>query len=784
MANYIWRRCDVRNGVWKTITSGSSVAALLLTPLLLNNSANAQTVLPPEHSDALEELMVTARRSVTAALPINIAADSVERSQIDATNVINAEDALRYVSNIQIRKRYIGDPNGAPASRGTSAPQAARSYVLMDGIPISNLLGSGFLYAPKWGLIAPDEIDSIDVMYGPFSALYSGNTLGTGIFITTHLPETFETSAGVLGAYQNFRGYETDLRLYNQRYDASIGAKTGNVSWAIYANHLDAEGNPANFITIPLSSGTPVTGATPIDAIAMTGAIRETDAAGIERYLFGSTSTFNDRTDVVKGKVKWDVNADTRLFATLAYQEGSSELLDHESYLRDAAGNEIVSGRVRIGDRVFNLNNQTILQFNATANRNLLAGATLQRRISSEWLIEAAASGFEVLDGDIRTAVIANAPNGQVNKTEDQGWRNGALRAIFTPADMPWLGKTLAIGGDYARYWNQNSAYQSPNWRAGTLGALAERNRGETRQSSLFGENTWALSDAIDVTLGLRYEDWQASDGLRTLSALAIAYPERSEEKWSPKAAVTWRATTDLTVQARAARAYRFPTVTELFQSRTTGGFLVQSDPNLKPEDATTFDVSMTRRFGLAGGRGKASVAVFSEDVSDAIFNQYNVFQQATFNTSVGRVLTQGLELNMAAFALFGGRFDLDANLVYQDSEIRENPNNPATVGNDFPRIPKVRSKLLATLRPIEKLSTSIGLSYEGKQYNLIDNSDDRSGGYGYMSEYFLVDVKASYQVTEHMQASLGIDNLTDELVYYFHPYPRRTYSATLRWRM
>lgn len=757
---------------------------LLLSPLFVNDAALAQTVLQSDDLTQREELLVTARKSATAALPINVAADSVERSQIEATNVINAEDALRYVSNVQIRKRYIGDPNGAPASRGTSAPQAARSYVVMDGIPISNLLGSGFLFAPKWGLLAPDEIESIDVMYGPFSALYSGNTLGTGIFITTRMPEKFETSLGTLGAYQNFRGYDTDLSLFNQRYDASIGARSGNVSWAIYANHLEAEGNPANFLTLPVSTGALVTGTTPVDSVASRGAIRQIDAAGIDRYLFGTTSTFDDRTDMVKGKLKWDIDADTRLFATLAYQEGRSRLLDHESYLRDAAGRPIISGRVQIGDRVFNLNNQTILQLNATANRNLLAGVTLQKRFSNAWLIEASASEFDVLDGDIRTAVIANAPNGQVNKTEDQGWRNGALRAIYTPNEAHWLGKTFVVGTDYARYWNQNSAYQSPNWRAGTLGALAERNRGETRQSAIFGENTWDVGEAVDVTLGLRYEDWQASDGLRTLGRTSIAYPERSEQKWSPKATLTWRTTTALTLQARAAKAYRFPTVTELFQSRTTGGFLVQSDPNLKPEDATTFDVSLTRRFNVAGGRARASVAVFSEDVSDTIFNQYNVFQQATFNTSIGRVLTQGLELNLAAFSMFAQRFDLDANLVYQHSEIRDNLNNPATVGNDFPRIPHWRGKMLATWRPTDKLATSIGLAYEGKQYNLIDNSDDRSGGYGYMSEYFLVDLKASYQLTANLQASLGIDNVTDELVYYFHPYPRRTYSATLRWRL
>jgi iron complex outermembrane receptor protein len=757
---------------------------LLLTPLTLATPALAQSVLRPDDSVQLEELLVTARKSATAALPINIAADSVERSQIDAMNVINAEDALRYVANVQIRKRYIGDANGAPASRGTSAPQAARSYVLMDGIPISNLLGSGFLYAPKWGLLAPDELESIDVMYGPFSALYSGNTLGTGIFITTRMPEKFETSVGVLDAYQNFHGYDTDLSLNNTRYDASIGSRNGNISWALYANHLDAEGNPANFLTIPVASGTRVTATTPVDTVATSGATREIDAGGIDRYLFGATSTFDDRTDVVKGKMRWDIDADTRLFATLAYQEGSSQLLHHESYLRDAAGNAIVSGRVQIDDRVFNLNNISILQLNVTESRNLLAGSTLQKRFGDAWLIEASASGFDVLDGDIRTATIANAPNGQVNKTEDQGWRNGALRAIYSPSDTRWLGKTLVVGADYGRYWNENIVYQSPNWLAGTVGAQAERNRGETQQAGFFGENTWGFGPAVDMTVGLRYEDWQATDGLRTLGALSLDYPERSEQKWSPKATLTWRTSSDVAMQVRAAKAYRFPTVTELFQSRTTGGFLVQSDPNLKPEDATTFDVSLTRRFEIAGGRAKASVALFSEDVSDAIFNQYNVFQQATFNTSIGRVLTQGVELNLAAFSMFAERFDLDANLVYQDSEIRENANNPATVGNDFPRIPHWRGKMLATWRPFAQLATSIGLAYEGKQYNLIDNSDDRSGGYGYMSEYFLVDLKASYRLTDHVTASLGVDNVTDELVYYYHPYPRRTYSATLRWRM
>jgi iron complex outermembrane receptor protein len=43
--------------------------------------------------------------------------------------------------------------------------------VYADGILLSNLLGNGAFFTPRWALVTPEEIERVDVLYGPFSVL-------------------------------------------------------------------------------------------------------------------------------------------------------------------------------------------------------------------------------------------------------------------------------------------------------------------------------------------------------------------------------------------------------------------------------------------------------------------------------------------------------------------------------------------------------------------------------------------------------------------------------------
>ena len=77
---------------------------------------------------------------------------------------------------------------------------------------LSKLLGNGASYTPRWGLVTPEEIDRVDVLYGPFSAAYSGNSAGAIVDFTMRMPTQFEAHAKLQGFTQNFRQYGTDDR--------------------------------------------------------------------------------------------------------------------------------------------------------------------------------------------------------------------------------------------------------------------------------------------------------------------------------------------------------------------------------------------------------------------------------------------------------------------------------------------------------------------------------------------------------------------------------------------
>jgi iron complex outermembrane receptor protein len=122
-----------------------------------------------------------------------------------AQNLVNPEDALRYVPNVTIRKRYIGDRNALIGGRSFSTLQAPRGLVLMDGYLLSNFLGR--FDAPRWNMISPEEIDRVDVLYGPFSALYPGNSIGTTVQVRTRRPEQRQLSVRTTAFGENFDQY-------------------------------------------------------------------------------------------------------------------------------------------------------------------------------------------------------------------------------------------------------------------------------------------------------------------------------------------------------------------------------------------------------------------------------------------------------------------------------------------------------------------------------------------------------------------------------------------------
>lgn len=48
-------------------------------------------------------------------------------------------------------------------------------------------------------------------------------------------------------------------------------------------------------------------------------------------------------------------------------------------------------------------------------------------------------------------------------------------------------------------------------------------------------------------------------------------------------------------------------------------------------------------------------------------------------------------------------------------------------------------------------------------------------------SAWFVADAHVNYRVSDHLNASLGADNLLNRTYFLFHPFPQRTFSSSLK---
>ena len=149
---------------------------------------------------------------------------------------------------------------------------------------------------------------------------------------------------------------------------------------------------------------------------------------------------------------------------------------------------------------------------------------------------------------------------------------------------------------------------------------------------------------------------------------------------------------------------------------------------------------------------------------------------------NVDQVRTSGLELAYSAQSVWIRGLDLGGSLTWANSRITANAANPASVGKWQPRVPRWRATAWATYKPDERWALTVAARYSGRQYSNLDNSDVHADTYMGASQYFSVDLRARYQIDRQLSAAFGIDNANNARYWNFHPYPQRTFSASLRW--
>ncbi|MGK5060988.1 TonB-dependent receptor [Janthinobacterium sp. LB3P112] len=735
---------------------------------------------------ALQAITVNSTRS---ALDPNLPASSASKTQEEMRqqqNIFNPEDALRNMPSMSIRKRYSGDRNALVGGRSFSTTQAPRALVYMDGYLLSNFLGR--FDAPRWNMLAPEEMSRVDVLYGPFSALYPGNSMGTTIAISTNRPTAFAGSVRIAGQDQSFSQYGLHGHYRNVQGSALLGDKLASGLWyKLLLNHQDATSQPMGYYSATANGAgvfaVPAGGA----ATPVTGIVYDQGPFGSRRAIFGANAGAIDHTrqNTAKVTVGYDVSPTVSAEGFAAWWSNAS-VTRNQTFLRDAGGKPVWSGRVSDGTHVFAIPANAFAPYQRDEH-HAQAGLSIKTRNRSGWNGSVSASLYRVLDDVQRNAgsadpLAALGGAGTAVVRDGSGFQSLDAQTTYTPTSGDWGNgaHSLTFGMHADNYTLRQQSRKTADWRI-AAGGETQFVGGKTRTLALYGQDAWQLAPRWRAVVGLRAEAWNADDGTqRVVPGASVNYPRRSEQAWSPKLSLSWDADADTTLRASAGRGTRFATVAELFQGTAAGSSITINDPGLKAERSDALELTAEHRHAA----GSVRASLFQDDIRHTIWTQLNlnVFPNVTNVQNIGRVRTRGLELVGQQDSLGIDGLSAEANIAFTRAVIVENDNYQPSVGKQWPRVPRVRASATLVYAPADAWNVAASYRYSSAQFNEMTNSDVNSNVYGGVSRISQLDVRLRLKPARGTEVALGIDNLNNDKAFQLHPYPGRTLFAEVRY--
>ncbi|MFI5231641.1 MAG: TonB-dependent receptor [Gemmatimonadales bacterium] len=778
MSNYLLNSRARAAIVALCVTCGSSALCAQGTPPAPRDSAARRDSTARRDSAAsLEAVRITADRVAPPPVPalqlltLPVSSTVTARTAEQTVNLVDPEDAVKYLPSVFLRKRNYGDTQATVATRVWGVSSSARSLIFADGVPISALIANNnTIGGPRWGLVSPEEISRIDMMYGPYSAAYAGNSMGAVMEISTRQPDSLEASVEQTEALQRFSLYGTTNTFGTAQTNATLGDRVGRFSFWLSGSYQDSHSQPLLYVTSPsFPSGT-------------TGGYAQQNKLGAAADIVGTTGLLHTGMTNAKVKLAYDLTSWLRAAYTFAHwqNDGTSRA---ESYI-DQSGAPTYAGQAGFASGYYNIiEGHTAHSF------------VLRSNTKKDWDFEAVAALYRFDKDQQRSPLTATAgdttfgTNGRVAVLDGTGWSSVDLKGAWHRGG-PGARHTLTFGVHDDFYRLLNPTYTTADWRGGAVSGVATEGDGNTQTDALWAQDAWRITPALQLTVGARYENWRAYDGFNVNGSTTVHQPDETAARFSPKGVLAWDVTQLWRLTASVGKAYRFATASELYQLVSTGATFTSPDPNLKPDNDLSTELKLQRTFT----NGSAQIALFQDDVHDAIISQYLPLVTGSptlysYLSNVDHVRATGVEVVLGGTDVFANGLDLSGSVTWLDARTialsgRASPTAApgSAIGKFLPNIPALRASFLATYRASAKTAISLAGRYSAKMYTTLDNSDVNTNTYQGFSAWFLLDARVSHQLTPHWNTSLGIDNLLDRKYFLFHPFPQRAVVASIKW--
>jgi outer membrane receptor protein involved in Fe transport len=291
------------------------------------------------------------------------------------------------------------------------------------------------------------------------------------------------------------------------------------------------------------------------------------------------------------------------------------------------------------------------------------------------------------------------------------------------------------------------------------------RNRnggGRQRTLGFFGEDIFRHAKWT-VILAARVDDWRNFNGsLVTVplvgSPVKTTYPSRTDVALSPRLSVLRAVNGHVSLTGSVYRAFRAPTLNELYRTFRVGNVLTFNNAGLTAERLTGAEVGVN----LSGWNGRLSMrdTFFWSDIVDPVAN-VTLSTTPTLITrqklNLGRTRSRGVELDGALRV--NRDVQISAGYAYTAATVASYPGNPGgidLVGLDVAQVPRNVFTWQARYWNPSRVFVSVAGRFVGQQF------DDDQNQFP-LARFYTMDLEIGRSITSHFEVFGAVENVFNQ---------------------
>jgi outer membrane receptor protein involved in Fe transport len=318
-----------------------------------------------------------------------------------------------------------------------------------------------------------------------------------------------------------------------------------------------------------------------------------------------------------------------------------------------------------------------------------------------------------------------------------------------------WHGQTFVAGFESQKVRGASDEIVFVNGRATSqVGA-----GGREQTFGGYFEDIAMIGSRVFLTAGVRIDHWRNNDALSTTTPLTvptrstvILFPDRSETAFSPHLSGTYKISENVSLIFSGSRAFRAPTLNELYRSFRVGNVLTLANENLRAERLTGGEAGLRATF--LNQRLVIFGTSFWNEVTQPVANVTLQTTPALITRqrqNLGRTRSVGVEVE--ADAQLHRFWSLSSGYVLADATVVRFPANTALEGLRIPQVPL--HQFTFQLR-----YTNSSIATVGVQARASSSQFDDDQNLFRLGSYFVLDATVARRISSHVEVFGAAENL------------------------